>query len=372
LIETRKHENALRILFQQTLVSIGDGLISVDTRQRIRLMNPVAEQLTGWTQLEAKDRHISEVFRIVREDTEEPTEIPFDRIIKEGAILGLANHTDLISQSGERIPIDDSGAPIRAANGEIAGAVLVFRNVRDRRTAERALVRLNEDLNQFTYAATLDLREPLRMVTVHAQLLQLRVGEELGAQANEYVGQIVRGAERMARLIDGLLEFTRASELGMAQPRAADAAQGLSHALENLQMALNESAAEVTQGTMPVVLAELPHVSLIFQNLISNAIKCRHSGTAPKIHISAHRDANFWIFAVRDNGIGIDEADQRKIFIPFKRLHGPEITGAGIGLATCRRIVERYKGRIWVESTPPTGSVFYFTLPAAEGATHVS
>jgi PAS domain S-box-containing protein len=135
LIEARKHESALRTLFQQTLVSIGDGLISVDTGQCVRLMNPVAEQLTGWTQSEAHGRHISEVFQIVKENTDEPAVIPVEGIMKQGIVVGLANHTELITKSGERIPIDDSGAPVRSPSGEVAGAVLVFRDVRDRRKA---------------------------------------------------------------------------------------------------------------------------------------------------------------------------------------------------------------------------------------------
>jgi light-regulated signal transduction histidine kinase (bacteriophytochrome) len=232
------------------------------------------------------------------------------------------------------------------------------------------LIRLNEDLGQFTFAATHDLREPLRSVAIFAQMLQVKAGDMLDVEAKEYVTKIVRGAERMARLIDGLLEFTYTAESGMAHSRGAEAGQALDHALENLQISMGESMAEVTQDPLPAVLAGLRHVSLVFQNLVGNSIKYQRPGVTPKVHISAQADTSHWIFAVRDNGIGIAAEDLDKIFIPFKRLHGREIACAGIGLATCKRIVERYKGRMWVESAPEIGSTFYFSLPGAKSETH--
>ena len=363
LIETRKHENAVRVLFEQTLISMSDGLISVDTAQRVRLMNPVAEQLTGWTQAEAKNHNIGEVLRIVNEGTDEPAANPFEPILKERLPVYSSTHTELITKSGERIAIEKSGSPIRATSGALAGAVLVFRDVRDKRQAERALVRANENLQQFAFAASHDLREPLRVVTIFSQLLQMKYEAHLDASAKEYIGQVIRAGERMTRLIDGLLEFTFVGDMSKAQQRTADASQALDHALENLQISIAESMAQITHGPLPTVAADPRHVSLLFQNLIANAIKYRRPGITPKVHISAQADSASWVFAVEDNGIGIAEEDRQKIFEPFKRLHGGEIAGAGIGLATCQRLIEGYNGRIWVEPSREQGSVFYFTMP---------
>ena len=363
LIETRKHENALRILFEQTLISMSDGLISVDTAQRVRLMNSVAEQLTGWTQAQARDRNIAEVLRIVKEGTDEPAANLLEPILKERLAVYSLAHAELISKSGERIAIENSGSPIRAASGALAGAVFVFRDVRDKRQAERALIRANENLQQFAFAASHDLREPLRTVTIFSQLLQMKCEANFDASAKEYIGHLIRAGERMTRLIDGLLEFTFAADTGNAQQRTADATQALDHALENLQISIAESMAEITRGPLPTVAADPRHVSLLFQNLIANAIKYRRPGITPKVHISAQADSAFWVFAVEDNGIGIAEEDQQKIFAPFKRLHGGEIAGAGIGLATCQRLIAGYNGRIWVEAAREQGSVFYFTMP---------
>jgi PAS domain S-box-containing protein len=367
LLDSRKHQNALRVLFQQTLLSMGDALISVDAEQRVRLLNPIAEKLTGWTQSEARGKPASEVFRIVREGTDEPSEIPFERILKTGMVLGLANHTEIITKTGERIPIDDSGAPIRDEAGEVAGAVLVFRDVTERRDNEAALLRLNEDLKQFTFAATHDIREPLRMITVYTQMLARKLEGTLDDDARALMTNVENGALRIAHLVDSLLDFTRL-RVEQIQAVRVETGAALKEALENLAVQVRESNAEITVGNMPTVLAEFTHVCQVFQNLVGNAIKYRTPGVPLKVDISSRRDGERWILAVRDNGIGIASEHQQQVFVPFKRLHGPEIAGAGIGLATCKRIVERYSGQIWVESKPGEGSTFYFSLPSAEAA----
>src|SRR5207237_939984 len=143
-----------------------------------------------------------------------------------------------------------------------------------------------------------------------------------------------------------------------------------SEALENLRIALTEQRGEVTHEPLPAVVANSVHLSQVFQNLVGNALKYHAKEVAPRVHVSARRDRGHWVFAVRDNGFGIEKQYQEKIFTPFKRLHGSEFAGAGIGLATCKRIVEHYGGRIWVESQAGEGSTFYFSLPAAEGTAH--
>jgi PAS domain S-box-containing protein len=489
LINATLQAKAVRDLFQQTLASIGDAVMSTDEEKRVRLLNPVAEGLTGWTQAEAQGKPIGEVFRIVREGSDTPAEIPIDKVLKTGRIVGLANHTELLTKDGRRIPIDDSAAPIKDKKGAIAGAVLVFRDITARRageialeTAERrtreilesmkdafvlfdrdwriiglnpaterlvgrsretligrnhweefpeavgteiessyrrcatqrvpvhfevnyqawgrwfeidaypsgdevavyfrdttekkrseaALQRLNEDLKQFTFAATHDLREPLRMMRVYAQMLQRKLSEQLDHTSRSFIDEIIKGGERASRLIDGLLEFSRLGDLDEGKPERVSAEAALNEALSDLQIATTEAGAMIIREALPDVLANAVHLCQLFQNLVGNAIKYRKPGTAPEVQITAQRVGASCLFSVQDNGVGVDPQQFSKIFLPFKRLHGSEIPGAGIGLATCKRIVERYSGRIWVESEEGKGSTFYFSLPSADVLRNVS
>jgi PAS domain S-box-containing protein len=478
----QEDENALRILFQQTLTSIADAVISTDGRQRILLMNPLAEQLTGWTQAEARGRPLAETLRLAAEGTDIPVEIPIKPTPEAKNAVNLVSRTELIARNGNRIPVEGSVAPIQCEDGRIAGVVLTFRDIGERLRTERklgaaerraqnilesisdafmlldselrivqvnpaaekilripaaallgkvyrevvpamegmplkdalrkaaaervpvqleihyqprdlwlgvngypsaeglavyfrditerkrneaALQRLNEDLKQFTFAATHDLREPLRTVTAFVQLLQRKLAGKLDEQTSEYIQYIVAGTRRMARLIDGLLQFSSLGEIeGQAAPVDAEAA--LQDALGSLQAAVSEAKAEIQHETLPWVMSDAVRVSQLFQNLIGNALKYRAPERPPRIKIRAERSGNAWVFAIQDNGIGIAPQYQEQIFAPFKRLHASGVSGAGIGLAACKRIVERYGGRIWVDSKEGEGSTFFFSLPAAE------
>jgi PAS domain S-box-containing protein len=380
LHRTTRVEHALRQIFQQTLVSIGDAVISTDIEKRIRFMNRVAEELTGWPERDAKDKPIQEIFRIVQEGSEVPAEIPVDKVLATGRIVGLGNHTELIAKDGRRIPIDDSASPIKNHRGEVVGAVLVFRDITERRRIELArkreqaeLNRLHEDLKQFTFAATHDLREPLRMITAYAQMLERRFAKALGDEGALFISHVVDGAARITRLVDGLLQFSRTADAEESKPRLVDSAAALQDALDSLRLVMQETQARISWDGLPRVFADDIHVAQLFQNLIENALKYTKPGVRPVIRISAVQEGDHCKFAVEDNGIGIPPRFQEQVFEPFKRLHGTHIKGAGIGLATCRRIVELHGGRIWVESDGNgNGSTFYFTLPAETGgnATH--
>ncbi|MEO7145048.1 MAG: ATP-binding protein [Bryobacteraceae bacterium] len=227
------------------------------------------------------------------------------------------------------------------------------------------LKRLNEDLKQFTFAATHDLREPLRMIAIYVQLFQEEAGGRLGEESREHLTRVLNGTQRMSRLIDGLLEFSRVAEIDAKPSAPVESESALNDALKDLEIAIGETNAAITRGPLPEVLTNRVHLRQLFQNLVGNAIKYRNPAKRPEIGISASRDRDQWRFAIEDNGIGVDPRYHDYIFVPFKRLHGSETSGAGIGLATCKRIVERYNGRIWVESPGQNGSVFYFLLPAA-------
>jgi PAS domain S-box-containing protein len=235
----------------------------------------------------------------------------------------------------------------------------------DLRFANEALQRSNADLEQFAYAASHDLQEPLRMISLYTQLLQEEYAGLLDETARSYVDFAVSGAQRMERLLQDLMAYSRVSG-GPADPvESASAAVALDAALGNLEATVRKSGAQFHVGELPSVAAPSVHLVLLFQNLIGNALK--YSGDrVPEVWIDAEpldKLDKLWKFSVKDNGIGIEPQYARQIFGIFKRLHGAEYEGTGIGLAVCQRIVERTGGRIWLESTPGVGSTFFFTLP---------
>jgi PAS domain S-box-containing protein len=339
-------------------------------------MNAVAEKLSGWTEEAATGKPIEEVLVLVREDSGESIENPVIHALRTSAIVGLENHTVLISKDGRQITVDDSASPIRDANGHTIGGVLVFRDVSDRRKAQKALAeahvelvrsleelrRSNEDLSQFAHVASHDLRSPLNTVAIFIQLLERDYGAQLG-EGKELLTQVRSATKRMAKLIEDLLLYARVSATGKKIGYMVDAEAQLQTAVENLHAASKAAGATITHDVLPMIPVEATSLVQIFQNLIGNAIHYR-SSDAPLIHVGATDRGTEWLFHCRDNGIGIDQRHQEQIFEPFKRLHGQELPGSGVGLAVCKRLVDRQGGRIWVDSAGAgQGSTFYFTLP---------
>ncbi len=253
----------------------------------------------------------------------------------------------------------------------LASRAELDREVEQRKQAAEQLVRTaaelersNQELQQFAYVASHDLQEPLRMVTSYLQLLQRRYQGRLDADADEFIGYAVDGAQRMKTLILDLLTYSRVGS--RSQPFVPVAMEAvLADTLNNLQEAVRESGGQVHHDPLPEVRADAGQMRQLLQNLIGNALKF-HGETPPQVHVSAAPDPDGWRFAVRDNGIGIDPRFFERIFVVFQRLHTrDEYSGTGIGLAVCKKIVERHGGRIWVESAPNQGAAFCFTLPAA-------
>jgi len=246
------------------------------------------------------------------------------------------------------------------------------REVGERKRAEKALeektgelARSNRDLEQFAYVASHDLQEPLRMVTSYVQLLAKRYKTKLDPDADDFIHFAEDGAVRMWRLINDLLTYSRVGIHGK-ELEPTDCETALRQTLDNLKVAVEENRALVTHDALPTLMADNLQLIQLFQNLIGNAIKFRGS-EPPRVHVSASRNGNGWIFSVRDNGIGIAPEYAKRIFIIFQRLHSREkYAGTGIGLSICQRIVERHGGHIWVESELGKGATFYFTLPASK------
>jgi PAS domain S-box-containing protein len=249
-----------------------------------------------------------------------------------------------------------AGAPCRIA---------ILRDITQRKATEEALARSNRDLEQFAYVSSHDLREPLRMVSAYVDLLDRRYGAQLDDDARQFIAFARDGARRMDRLILDLLEYSRVSrdETPLAP---VDLAAPLRAALDNLTIALRDSGATVELlTTLPRVAGNTVQLTRLFQNLIGNAIKYSTPDRTPQVSVSAVVNEHYWTIAVADNGIGIEPQYFERIFQLFQRLHGRDAyDGTGIGLAVCKRIVERHNGQIWVETGYPCGSTFYFTLPA--------
>jgi len=266
----------------------------------------------------------------------------------------------------------------RDENGNPVSYTGTLRDVTELRAAEEAirqktreieahaaeLQRSNAELEQFAYVASHDLQEPLRMVASYCQLLQRRYKDKLDGDANEFIGFAVEGANRMQRLINDLLGYSRTGRSG-GNPENFRATDALKTALANLQGAISESSAKIEFGDLPMIRADRTQIAQLFQNLLGNAIKFRRDGVSPLIRVGAAAEGSFWRFTVEDNGIGIEKDYLDRVFLIFQRLHERnKYPGTGIGLAIAKKVIEHHGGRIWIESTPGQGSKFNFTLPA--------
>lgn len=248
---------------------------------------------------------------------------------------------------------------------ELARTITLHKQAEEELTRySRQLKRSNEELQHFAYVASHDLQEPLRMISSYLQLIEKRYKGKLDKDVDEFINYAVDGANRLQTMINALLEYSRVDTRGRPfEPTDCEAI--LERAISNLEVAIRESKATITHTSLPTVMADGTQLLQVFQNLMANAIKFRGSDV-PRIHISADREEKEWVFSVRDNGIGIESEYKKQLFNIFKRLHGREYPGVGLGLSICKKIVNRHGGRVWLESEPGKGSIFYFTVPVRE------
>jgi light-regulated signal transduction histidine kinase (bacteriophytochrome) len=304
-------------------------------------------------------------------------DLEFEMIRKDGTILPvLMNATAIRDNNGNYVMSRSTVYDItkrKQAENELIKYREHLEELVEQRTAELKemtdeLTRSNKDLREFAYVVSHDLREPLQVIKGFLMLFEKRYKDKLDEKANEIIRFAVDGAKRMQELIKDLLEYSQVGNRGK-EFKPADCSLILNKAISNLKVSIEESGAVVTHDTLPTVMADTIQLSSLFQNLIGNAIKF-HGSEAPRVHISALRKGDEWLFSVRDNGIGIDPKFADKIFDVFQRLHSSEeYPGTGIGLAICKKIVEHHGGRIWVESEPGKGATFYFTIPERQANT---
>ena len=279
-------------------------------------------------------------------------------LLLRGQILGVLDVQDDRSYRFDQLDVDI----FSAFSGHIASAMQNAHLYEEVQRHARVLEERNAELEQFAYVASHDLQEPLRIMISYVQLLARRYEGTLDEDGELFMRFIVEGATRMKRLINDLLDYSR---LGRSEVPfvPTDCAAVLEQVLANLQVAIEETGAIIHRASLPVALGDALQLSQLWQNLLSNALK--FGGKPPEIWIGASRQEREWLFWVRDNGIGLDEQYTERIFAIFQRLHTrEEYPGTGIGLAICKRIVERHNGRLWVESQPGAGATFFFTIPA--------
>jgi signal transduction histidine kinase/CHASE3 domain sensor protein len=365
-----------KTLLESILANIGDGVVAIDARGAFRVYNPAAKRMIGLGATNTAPSDWAVTYGTYLPDTTTPfpaEEMPLMRALRGESPDGLEMFIRPPNAPiGQGTWISCTARPLRDAGGEITGAVVAIQDVTARKHADEErrhyteeLARSNAELQQFAYVASHDLQEPLRMVASYTQLLAKRYTGRLDADADEFIAFAVDGATRMQRLITDLLAYSRVGSRGK-ELRDTSSEEALALAVRNLHAAILDGGAAIVHTALPRVLADESQLTQLFQNLIANAIKFR--GTSPaQVEITAHRDGpTEWVFVVRDNGIGIDEKYFDRVFVMFQRLHATaEYAGSGIGLAICKRIVERHGGQLWVQSAPGMGSAFFFTMQAA-------
>ena len=354
-------------LFAKVFESDLEAVVIVDLRGDIVHASHMTSNISGFRPGDLIGRNI-ELLHSGRH--QEPFRAIWEQVVATGEWRGDTWHRHA---SGHDYLARMHVAAVKNDEGRATHYVVEYSDATEAWEAEQALktrteelARSNQELEQFAYVASHDLQEPLRMVASYTQLLARRYKGKLDQNADDFIAFAVDGATRMQGLINDLLKFSRVGTQG--KPFVdTDCEQVLNHALANLEVAVRESWAAITRDPLPRVMGDATQLVQLFQNLIGNAIKFRDPAEPPQIHIGARRLEDGWEFAVRDHGIGISPDYFERIFIIFQRLHSKEeYPGTGIGLALCKKIVERHGGRIWVESRLGGGATFRFTIPDRE------
>jgi len=367
-MQVTESSSAGEVLFRGLLEVAPDPIVIVDMRGVMAIVNRQTELAFGY----ARDELIGQAVEVLIPDTLRPTHAA-DRANYQSdphtRPMGIGLELFGRRKDGTQFPVEISLSPLRSESETLI--ISIVRDITARKQAEAQLraaaadlERSNRELEQFAYVASHDLQEPLRMVASYTQLLARRYRGKLDGEADEFIGFAVDGAVRMQELINDLLAYSRVGSRAL-ELQSVDAGEVVDRVIADLGQAIADANATVTRESLPVIQADARQLHQLFQNLVANAIKFGRPGVPPEVHVTARPHATGWTFAVIDNGIGIEPQYLDRIFVLFQRLHSrAEYPGTGIGLAICKKIVERHEGSIAVHSTPGHGTTFEFTLPA--------
>jgi PAS domain S-box-containing protein len=374
LVEERTKELSLANAYNRNLLETAlDPLVTIGPDGKITDVNKATEEVTGYPREELVGTDFADYFTNPKKAKE-----GYQQVFQEGKVRDYP--LKIKHRCGITTPVLYNASVYKDESGDVVGVFAAARDITERQKAEDAfrvywesleeqveqrteeLAKSNADLKQFAYVASHDLREPLRMITSFLQLLERRYKDELDEDANEFIGFAVDGAKRLDNMIMDLLEYSRVANKEI-QFTDVDLEEVIDKIKSNLNILIEEHSATINYDSLPTIRSDENQMLILLQNLISNAIKYRSEET-PQIHISAEKQANQYIFGVKDNGIGIDPKHLERIFTIFQRLHThEEYEGSGIGLSIAQRIVHQHGGEIWAESLPEQGSTFYFTIP---------
>jgi PAS domain S-box-containing protein len=364
-IDSRKRlEEALRQSEERFRIALQHSPIAVFQQDGDLRYTWIYNPLPGWCDVDFIGKTDAEVFGDIGIDRLTAMK---RRVIETGA--GERDQIELTIDAEQRYyditlePLQDAGGAAAGISGAAVDITSIKRLENELRRSTAELNRSNRDLQEFAYVASHDLQEPLRTISSCVMLLAERYRGKLDKDSDYFFDHALEGANRMRDFIRDLLAYSRLSHAAEIQPSDADVA--LNWALMNLQALIRENQAEIAREPLPVVMADQGQLIQVFQNMVGNALKYR-SEASPVIHISAEKKGGAAVFSIRDNGIGIDPAYAQHVFGVFKRLHGRDYPGTGIGLAVCKKIVEHHEGKVWVESARGEGATFHFTLPLAE------
>jgi PAS domain S-box-containing protein len=329
----------------------------------------LSEKLTGWDLREASGQPSEKIFNIINEKSRQQADSPIARVLREGTVCGLANHTLLVRKDGTELPIDDSGAPIKTPDEKIIGVVLVFRDISDRKRAEesrqqhtRDLEEANKELESFSYSVSHDLRAPLRGIDGFSNALLEDYASKLDEQGKDFLNRIRQSSQLMGQLIDDMLKLSRINRAEM-HPDKVDLSGIALSISEELRRSKPERAAEFIIAPHVIAYGDRALLDALLRNLLENAWKFTCKCQLTRIEFGLSRGDDGAVYFIKDNGIGFDMKYSDKLFKPFTRLHvQEEYPGTGIGLANVLRIIQRHRGRVWAEGDPGKGAAFYFTL----------
>ncbi len=355
--------------FRQAFLHAPIGMAIADPNGRFLHVNPAFCRIVGYSQEELAEKGWLDLLHPGAEGGGQAFPLALE------GIPSLEMETRYRHKSGRTVLVQWNISLVRDSQGNPVYQIGQITDINDRKRVEEKLKQYaaelessNQDLQHFASVASHDLQEPLRMVRSYLELIERRYRGKLDAEVDEFIGYAVDGAGRMQALIRDLLTYSRIGTHGRSFTQV-DCAVALNQAMRNLSVALEESGAVVTTDeNLPVLMADDVQLIQLFQNLIGNAVKFR-SAEPPRVHVACQTQEGRWMLSVSDNGIGIDPKFAERIFVLFQRLHSQaKYPGTGIGLALCKRIVERHGGRIWVEPRPGSGSELRFTMPMAGGA----